>query len=492
MFKNISIRNKLILIQLATALIAVLICCVIFVINDIKIFKNTSINNKYSIAEIVGVNAIAPLLFNDSDAAHKILLNLSSNSSILNVVIFDKTGKPFARYNKTGEIEYSFQEKDNLQSELLEGQRFIVDYKIFQGKEYLGSIWMRCDLPALNSIVSGYVKIGISVLIIAILATLIISIFFQRIITKPLFAFVKKAKEVSDNADYSVRVLYTGKDEIGALSVEFNYMLSQIQKMEKSLKEINSELEKRVKARTRELETTNKELQLRSSELMRSNLELEQFAYIASHDLQEPLRTISNFVGLFKKQFIENKFDNNSSQYLEYILGATERMQTLIVDLLSYSRIGHYKNLYSVDCNQVVQEVLNDFDSLIKSSGAKIEIEKLPLVNAHYSEIKSLFQNLISNAIKFRKKNAQPTIRISSKEEDKDWLFAVQDDGIGINELYRDKLFKIFQRLHSQNEFSGTGIGLAQCKKIVELLGGKIWVDSKPGKGSIFYFTIPK
>jgi light-regulated signal transduction histidine kinase (bacteriophytochrome) len=367
-----------------------------------------------------------------------------------------------------------------------------VNYHIFQGKDFLGVVWIRSELTALKSIISNYTKVAIFVLVVAIFATLIISIFLQKIITNPLYAFVNKTKEVSENGDYSVRVSYDGKDEIGVLSEEFNRMLGQIQKMEASLKESNVDLEKRVKGRTRELETANKELFVKSEELARSNLELEQFAYIASHDLQEPLRTISNFVGLFKKQFSENKFDKNSEQYLSYILGATERMQTLIIDLLTYSRIGHYKNTYDVDCNKVVKEVLNDFDALIKVSNAKIIVGNLPVIPGHYSEIKSLFQNLLSNAIKFRKRDIVPEITVNASERDSDWLFNVKDNGIGINEMYHDKLFKIFQRLHPQNEYSGTGIGLAQCKKIVELLGGKIWLESTPGNGSTFYFNIPK
>lgn len=489
--KNISIKNKLILIQVATALIALLICCLIFVINGIKIFKESSINNKYTIAEIVGVNSVAPLVFKDQDAANNILRNLNSNPSIINAEISDKAGKVFAIYNRKGERTFSFLNLDTI-PKIFEDQKYIVNYRVFQGKEFLGTVWIRSELTALDSIISNYIKVAVFVFLIAILVTLISSVFFQKIITNPLFAFIDKTKEVSDKNNYSVRILYEGKDEIGVLSEEFNHMLGQIQKMETSLKESNLELEKRVKTRTAELETANKELLLKSEELSRSNLELEQFAYVASHDLQEPLRTIINFVGLFKKQYSENNIFDNSIKYLDYILDATTRMQSLIVDLLTYSRIGHYKNTIEIDCNKVVKEVLTDFDALINSSNAKINIENLPVIQGHYSEIKSLFQNLISNAIKFRKKDTLPEVTIRAVEHEKDWLFSVKDNGIGIDEIFHDKLFKIFQRLHPQNEYSGTGIGLAQCKKIVELLGGKIWLDSKPGKGSTFYFNIPK
>lgn len=477
--------------QMSTALIAVLFCCVIFVINDIKVFKRNNVSNKYSIAEIVGVNAVAPLIFNDQEAANKMLLNLESNPSILNAAIYNKNGNEFAVYRKVGEPSFPFMNK-NARRPMFEDQIFIVNYRIFNDKEFLGTVWIRSEVTALKGIIVDYIKVAIFVLLIAIFTTVIVSYFFQKVITNPITAFVKKTKEISEKGDFSLRIPYGSRDEIGILSGEFNNMLLQIKQMETSLKEINAELEERVKLRTLELETANRELRNKSEELVRSNFELEQFAYIASHDLQEPLRTISNFVGLFKKQIVENKFDKSVPQYLNYILGATERMQALITDLLSYSRIGHQKNIQEVDCNEVMQEIIKDFDALIKTSNAKIYVDKLPVIKGHFSEMKSLFQNLLSNAIKFRNKNVEPVISITVQERNKDWLFAVKDNGIGISEAYHDKLFKIFQRLHSQKEFPGTGIGLAQCKKIVELHGGNIWVESTLNIGSTFYFNIPK
>ena len=225
-------------------------------------------------------------------------------------------------------------------------------------------------------------------------------------------------------------------------------------------------------------------------ELERKNIEIEQFAFLTSHDLQEPLRTVSNYVNLFEKQY-KNKFDKDSDEYLHYITEATKRMQLLINDLLEYSRIGHEKNIIEVDCNKVIEEVLKDMDASIKESKAEIKSVQLPTIKG-YAELKSLFQNLISNAIKFRKKDTQLIINITVQPKDEEWLFAVKDNGIGIDKTYHGKLFKIFQRLHSQQEYQGTGIGLAQCKKIVELHGGKIWIESELEKGSTFYFTISK
>ena len=222
-----------------------------------------------------------------------------------------------------------------------------------------------------------------------------------------------------------------------------------------------------------------------------SNKEIEQFAYIASHDLQEPLKTISNYVGLLVKRY-KGKLDQDADLYLEVIKGATGRMQSLIKDILDYSRVGNYKIKEAVDCNLLVIDILNDMAISITESQSEIIVEKLPIINGYYLGLKSLFQNLISNAIKFRKKDVHPTIKISAHSRGNEWHFVVKDDGIGIEKIYYDKLFIIFQRLHTKEEYSGTGIGLSQCKKIVELHGGTIWVESEFQKGSAFNFTIPK
>jgi light-regulated signal transduction histidine kinase (bacteriophytochrome) len=228
-----------------------------------------------------------------------------------------------------------------------------------------------------------------------------------------------------------------------------------------------------------------------NSKLISSNKEVEQFAYIASHDLQEPLKTISNYAGLLSKKYKESS-DKEVIQYLTVINKATSRMQLLIKDLLDYSRVGNDKTKVQIDCNILLNELKNDMEQSITESGAEVSSEKLPVITGYLSGIKSLFQNLISNAIKFRRRDGHPLIQFTIQSKEKEWLFAVKDDGIGIEKIYYGKLFVIFQRLHSREEYSGTGIGLAQCKKIVEQHGGIIWVESEFGKGSTFYFTIPK
>jgi len=224
-------------------------------------------------------------------------------------------------------------------------------------------------------------------------------------------------------------------------------------------------------------------------ELERKNKEIQQFAYAASHDLQEPLRSISNFSRLLSEKLAEYP-DKEMNEYIGLISGGASRMSNLIFALLEYSRIGKDMCKRATDCDQLVQEVLTDLAALIKESDAIVHIEKLPVI--HCYDLKSVFQNLIINAIKFKKKDVRPVVNISATDIGKEFLFIVKDNGIGIEKEYYDRIFIIFQRLHLRTEYEGTGIGLSLIKKIIEMHGGKIWVESALGEGSTFYFTIPK
>lgn len=225
--------------------------------------------------------------------------------------------------------------------------------------------------------------------------------------------------------------------------------------------------------------------------LEQKNQETEQFAYIASHDLQEPLRTVTNYIGLFQDDY-KGRLDPSADMYLDFISGAAKRMKILISDLLEYTRIESDVTKVDVDCNSLILDIMQDMDAIITQTSTTIQLGHLPVITGHASRLKSLFQNLISNAIKFRKKDVDPVISISAKDTCKEWLFAVKDNGIGIEKVYYDKIFKLFQRLHGRKEYQGTGIGLAHCKKIVDLRGGRIWVESELGEGSTFYLALPK
>lgn len=226
-------------------------------------------------------------------------------------------------------------------------------------------------------------------------------------------------------------------------------------------------------------------------ELERSNRDLEQFAYVASHDLQEPLRMIASFTQLLSKKYKE-KLDSDADQYIDFAVNGAKRMQELINDLLNYSRTTNYNKLHEkIDLNILMISLLDDMKKIILDNCADITIGQLPEINANQRQLRQLFQNLISNAIKFRKEE-NPVIHIDCKDQGENWLFSVKDNGIGIDSAYHQKIFTIFQRLHNNENYPGTGIGLALCKKIIEQLGGTIWIESDKDNGSAFYFTIPK
>lgn len=244
-----------------------------------------------------------------------------------------------------------------------------------------------------------------------------------------------------------------------------------------SLKKNQQILEQKIKERTEALSNSNKEL--------------EQFAYVASHDLQEPLRMITSYLQLLEKRYTA-KLDEDAKEFIHFAVDGAKRMQMLITDLLSYSRISTQgKAFESVNMKEITDYAVMNLELSIEENEAQINYDALPIVQADSIQMERLMQNLIGNAIKYRKKEETPVVHISANQQDNQWIFAVKDNSIGIPEDQFDRIFNVFQRLHGRNEYSGTGIGLASCKKIVERHGGKIWVESKVDAGSTFYFTLP-
>ncbi|MBI4965949.1 MAG: HAMP domain-containing protein [Desulfomonile tiedjei] len=303
-------------------------------------------------------------------------------------------------------------------------------------------------------------------------------IYVYRLIIAPLQKLADAADVVGAGVlDRAVDV--TGPGELGHLAKAFNRMTANLKK---SYEELGAEVSQRKLA--------EKVLAKQAEELARSNRELGQFAYVASHDLQEPLRNVTNCVQLLERRY-KDRIGPDAVKLTDFAADSCSRMKTLIDDLLEFSRVGtRGKALEPTDCELVLRQALANIGSLIDESRAVITHDPMPTLNADSTQLSQLFQNLVSNGIKFRGEEP-PRIHVSAEKNDHEWLFSVRDNGIGIDPQYNDRIFVIFQRLHAKSDFPGSGIGLAIAKKIVERHGGRIWTESAGKGGAIFYFTIP-
>ena len=249
-------------------------------------------------------------------------------------------------------------------------------------------------------------------------------------------------------------------------------------------------LELRVLERTAELEARTRFSEAQSKELERSNADLAQFAYVASHDLQEPLRMVASYVGMLSKRY-GTALDDSARTYMQFAMEGASRMQALINDLLSYARAGTQAiTKKQISFERIMKEALASLRLTIEETSAVIEYASLPVVELDEVKMTQVVQNLLSNAIKFRRNGTSPKIRVSAERRGADWLFSVADNGIGFDPKYQDRIFEVFQRLHGVGKYPGNGIGLSICRRIVEHHGGRLWADSRPGVGSTFFFTL--
>jgi signal transduction histidine kinase len=468
--KNLSIKNKLILIQIITAFIVVLVCCIFFVFNDIRTFKESAGRKIYSLARIAGENALSTLVFMDQDAATQILSKLNKEPDIVQAVILDKDGKLFARYTKVqpemGKVDDSASYKPGPMQFL--NKKLKVDYQLHQDKEFLGTVTLYAELSDLDKIIYDYIKVAMLVLAAAILASLIIALLLQRFIVHRLLKLVSKTKQVAETGNYSLRIYDKGTDEIGILSGGFNNMLEQIEKMDRHLKE------------------TNLSLQNYSQSLERSNKELEEFAYISSHDMKSPMTSLLGMLTLMQqKDAIKQEHRN----LFELAVNSARQMQKTIRALNEI--IAFRKTLTikpeKINLAEALQEVKLSIHELITSSGAIIsaDFSKCPYINYPPVHLKSIFQNLLTNAIKYKQEGKPPVIDIKTTRDGNIVKLKFSDQGLGIDmKRNKDKLYGLFQRFHVNIE--GMGIGLHMIHSIIESYGGKIEIESEVNQGTTF------
>jgi signal transduction histidine kinase len=326
-------------------------------------------------------------------------------------------------------------------------------------------------LSALHSSATVLDVTSISIAVALLLVVTAVALIVRAAAIRPLTRLAAEARVVADG-EFEHVVDPSGPREVHDLAVDVNRMRERI------LQELSA------------VRAANTSLEARAVALERSNSELEQFAYVASHDLQEPLRKVASFCQLLQRRYI-GQLDERADQYIEYAVDGAKRMQALIDDLLAFSRVGRSEREPAlVSLASALSQARTNLAAEIRRSGATISTSELPVVRAEFTLITSLFQNLLSNAIKFRG-DKPPQIGVSAAREDGSWLFSVTDNGIGIEPEFADRIFIIFQRLHDRASYAGTGIGLAMCRKIVEHYGGKMWLDTSFRGGSRFCFTLP-
>jgi len=426
--------------------------------NQNKIFINKEIKTK-----IISSNKVWLLLKKSLDESQRSL------NEIVNLI---KTGVFYNNLDNKSLLQICYSEKDNLK--INNEKNELANLLVLANKllntdsniDYSANIFSKL-LNDINDRLSKFAEqfVALTVIIVAALSILIFlfSFLVMLIFSKRLSNKIIKVEEVMNKVaekDFTANIYFDGNDELSKLSNNINKTVDILRKFFEDIK--------------------------------KSNVELQQFAYIASHDLQEPLRKITVFGNRLKEKY-HSFLDEQGKDYLERIQNASARMQTLINDLLNYSRITtKAKPFIMVDFSQMVNEVLSDLEIQIEKSGGSVELDHLPIINADPTQMRQLFQNLIVNALKFSKKGIPPVVKIYTlKETPKGFCsIAVEDNGIGISKKDHEIIFGVFQRLHSRNEYEGSGIGLAVCKKIVERHGGTIMIESFPGEGTKFIVNL--
>ena len=455
--------------NLLTSGAVLLLTCLAFFAYEVLTFRQSTVEKLSTLGKIISANSTAALAFDDRDAATEILAALKAEPHIVAAGLYGTTGKLFAQYPVNSPAAFpSAPEQDGYHFE----RGHLAGFQpVMQSGRRLGTLYMEYNMGAMYEQLWQRGKIAALVMVVSLLTAYLLSRTLQKQISMPILALAEIANAVSKQRDFSVRAVKFGEDELGLLTDAFNQMLAEIQKL-------NATLEERVRERTGQLEIANKEL--------------EAFSYSVSHDLRAPLRHVDGFVDLLRKQSAE-KLDERGRRYLDIIAASARQMGTLIDDLLVFSRMsrGDLRRA-KVASESLVHEVR---DALQGEIHGRIvwKVDSLPQVEADTAMFRQVWANLIGNAIKYSRTRDPAEIEIGCTDSGNgEFVFFVRDNGVGFDMQYVDKLFGVFQRLHRADEFEGTGIGLANVRRIVSRHGGRTWAEGRVDGGATFFFSLPK
>jgi signal transduction histidine kinase len=498
-----TIKDKLIFIIMLACIAGLMLAGTTFIIWEQSSFRSNMARVLSTRAAILAENCKSSLAFQDAKDAENILRALHVDPSLMSGTIFDDKNECFAAYYRDSSAIKVIPIEFKKTIVIFNSDSLVISSPIVLDDAIIGTICLQSDLSFLHESTKRGIQIMAAVIFLSSLAVFSVSSRLQKVISGPILSLAEVAKTVSEEKDYSARAIKRSSDEVGSLIDAFNEMLEQIQHRDFELVDAKGKLEVRVEKRTAELTTANEQLtrevaerkkaEQRQAQLLEQlekiNKELNDFAYVISHDLKAPLRGIKTLTEWITTDYAD-KLDENGKEQMNLLERRVDRMHNLIDGVLQYSRVGRVKeDMVQINLNELIPEVI---DSLAPPENISITIEtKLPTIKYEQTRIMQVFQNLLSNAIKYMDK-PQGQIKIGCIEENGFWKFSVADNGPGIEEKYFEKIFQMFQTLAPRDESESTGVGLTVVKKIIEMYKGSVWVESEVGNGSTFFFTLPK
>ena len=439
---------------------------------------------------IIAANSTASLAFANEADARELLSALRVDPHIVAAVLYDKGGRQFAAYpaNVAADAVPAVPGPDGYRFE----RGLLIGFQPVEvaGSQRLGTLYLASDLRAIYDTFRLSGVIGLTVMAVALLAAYLLSRVLQRTISQPILALAETAKAVSTRQDYSVRAPKLGADELGTLTDAFNQMLGRIQDQDRAVRENAAQLEQRVADRTHELQERNESLRRNAAELLAANTELDAFAYSVSHDLRAPLRSIDGFSQILLEDYSE-KVDEAGRESLQRVRAASQRMGMLIDDLLKLARVTRAEiRTEDVDLSGMAREIVADLQRTTPERQVEFDIAPGLTARGDTRLLRVALDNLLRNSWKYTAKQPAPRVEFRSADANGGRTFMVRDNGAGFDMKYADKLFGVFQRLHSAADFEGTGIGLATVRRIINRHGGRIWAEGAVDQGATFYFTL--
>src|SRR2546425_4089867 len=439
---------------------------------------------------IIAANVTASLAFANDAVAGEPSPALRADPHIVAAVLYDKGGHVFAAYpaNVAGDAVPTAPGPDGYRFErgLLIGFQPVEE----AGSQRLGTLYLASDLGVVYDTFRLSGVIGLGVMAVALLAAYLLSRVLQGTISQPILALAETAKAVSARQDYSVRAPKLGADELGTLTDAFNQMLGRIEDQKNELQRYATDLERRVEERTHALQERNESLRRNAAELLAANTELDAFAYSVSHDLRAPLRSIDGFSQILLEDYSE-KLDEAGREALHRVRAASQRMGTLIDDLLKLARVTRAEiRTEDVDLSGMARDIVADLQRTTPERQVEFAIAPGLTARGDARLLRVALDNLLRNSWKYTAKQPAPRVEFASADANGGRAFMVRDNGAGFDMKYADKLFGVFQRLHSAADFEGTGIGLATVRRIINRHGGRIWAEGAVDRGATFYFTL--